>query len=297
MPETERVKPRNMFAEEAIALALDSKWEEALAINQHLVEKHGPDEDAYNRMGKALTELGRLTEAIDAYRRTLEMNAQNTIAQKNMHKLAVMMETKERLGSAAVASIDVDLFTEEPGKSALTVLTEPKHAVTVAVAPGDVVNLETDDGKLNARTVKGVLLGQVDTKIARRLLPLMKTGNRYSAAVARVTEDRIEVMIREEFQSAENVRRSSFPMSASASREDFRPYAKESLLASRGIDAESLSSDDEEGGEEESVVDDDTDLAGMRTLEGEEDFDEEPAADEDEDEDDVDDDSRPEDSY
>ena len=297
MPETERVKPRNMFAEEAIALALDSKWEEALAVNQQLIDKHGPDEDAYNRMGKALTELARLTEAIDAYRRTLEMNAQNSIAQKNMHKLAVMMETKERLGSAAVASIDVDLFTEEPGKSALTVLTEPKHAVTVAVAPGDVVNLETDDGKLNARTVKGVLLGQVDTKIARRLLPLMKTGNRYSAAVARVQEDRIEVMIREEFQSAENVRRSSFPMSASASREDFRPYAKESLLASRGIDAESMSSEDEDGGEEPSVSDDDTDLEGMRTLEGEEDFDEEPAAaDEDEDED-VDEDARPEDSY
>jgi len=287
-----------MFAEEAIALALESKWEEALAVNKQLIDKHGADEDAYNRMGKALTELGNLPEAIDAYRRTLEMNAQNSIAQKNMHKLAVMTETKERLGSAAVTAIDVDLFTEEPGKSALTVLSEPKQAVSVAVAPGDVVKLETDDGKLNARTVRGVLLGQIDTKIARRLLPLMKTGNRYSAAVARVYEDRIEVMVREEFQSAENVRRSSFPTSISSTREDFRPYAKESLLASRGIDAEPLSVDDDETAESDISGDDDSNLEGMRTLEAEEDFDDDTTAtaDDDEDDDDTDDDSRPEDS-
>src|ERR1700722_15021121 len=116
MVEAERIKPRSMYAEEAVALALESKWEDALSVNEQLINKHGPDEDAYNRMGKALTELGRLPEAIDCYRKTMELNEMNTIAQKNLHKLAVMSETKERLGSAAAAAIDVDLFTEEPGK-------------------------------------------------------------------------------------------------------------------------------------------------------------------------------------
>jgi Tetratricopeptide repeat len=300
MVEAERVKPRSMFAEEAVALALESKWEEALAVNEQLINKHGPDEDAYNRMGKALTELGRLPEAIDCYRKTMELNQTNMIAQKNLHKLAVMSETKERLGSAAAAAIDVDLFTEEPGKSALTVLTSPKNMVSVAVAPGDVVNLEPDDNKLNARTVKGVLLGQVDTKIARRLLMLIKSGNRYSAAVARVGEEQIEVMIREEFQSSENVRRSSFPISAASKQSDFRPYAKESLLASREIDAEPAREDDEVSPDPEAIDDDEDDLEGMRTVEGEFD-DEEPAAeleeDEEDDDKDGDEDARPEDQY
>jgi hypothetical protein len=286
-----------MFAEEAVALALESKWEEALGVNEQLINKHGPDEDAYNRMGKALTELGRLPEAIDCYRKTMELNQMNMIAQKNLHKLAVMSETKERLGSAAAAAIDVDLFTEEPGKSTLTVLAVPKAAASTSVAPGDIVNLEPDDNKLNARTLKGVLLGQVDTKIARRLLMLIKTGNRYSAAVARVSDEQIEVMIREEYQSSENVRRSSFPVSAASKQSDFRPYAKESLLSSREIDAESSQDDDEISSDPEAVAGDDESLEGMRTVEGEFD-DEEPAAsaeDEDEEDDDVDEDARPED--
>ena len=160
------------------------------------------------------------------------------------------------------------------------------------------VNLEPDGAQLNARTAKGVLLGQVDVKIGRRLLSLIKTGNRYSAAVARVHDDGIEVMIREEYQSSENVRRSSFPASASI-KADFRPYAKDSLLASREIDAEPLLAEEEGGIDAIDTADDDEDLKGMRTLEGEAD-DEAPAGDdEDEEEDDKDEDTdaRPEDAY
>ena len=46
----ERVKPRSLFVDEAIALALESRWAEALAVNQALVERHGPDEDTLNRI-------------------------------------------------------------------------------------------------------------------------------------------------------------------------------------------------------------------------------------------------------
>jgi len=54
--------------------------------------------------------------------------------------------------------------------------------------------------------------------------------------VARIEDDRIGRIIREIFQAPENSRKSSFPISRNARRDDFRPYAKESLLAERGID-------------------------------------------------------------
>ena len=79
------------------------------------------------------------------------------------------------------------------------------------------------------------MLGDVDSKIARRLVPLIGSGNRYTAVVARVEESQIEIIIREAFQSAENARKSSFPVSRQK-REEFRPYAKDSLLAQRGVD-------------------------------------------------------------
>ncbi len=287
MAEVERVKPRAMYVEEAIQFALESRWSEALAVNRALLERHGEEEETFNRLGKALTELGQPEEALDAYQQSLRINPLNIIAQKNVRKLSALLQAPTRPEGMA-AAIDVDLFTEEPGKSGITVLTPPAGGVDVAVAPGDVVELHVDHGQLRARTVRGIDLGDVDTKLARRLVPLMITGNRYAAAVARVDDRKIEVMIRETYQAPENARKSSFPIARGARREEFRPYAKESLLASRGID-------DESGEEEENLPGGDDaaeELDGMQTVESE--------ADESggfELEDDADEDVRPEDEY
>ena len=288
MAEAERIKPRSLYVEEAIAAALESRWQEALAINRALVEKHGTDEETYNRLGKALTELGQHKEALDSYSSTLELNPLNIIAQKNVRKLQLALASKERVGGSSGA-IDVDLFAEEPGKSALSVLTPPKSGVIVAVAPGDVVELHPGRTGLQAQTARGVVLGDVDNKIARRLLPLMATGNKYSAAVARIDEREIEIIIREAFQSAENARKSSFPISRQKAASEFRPYAKDSLLASRGLD------DDETMEPETDEVPTEEEAAGdSATLTDDV---EEAAPLEEEEDDDADEDKRPEDEY
>jgi tetratricopeptide (TPR) repeat protein len=283
--EAERVKPRSMYVEEAIQAALESRWTDALAINRALVERHGDDDETCNRMGKALTELGEPDQALEAYRRALSLNSLNLIAQKNVRKLEALLESREKL-TGAKGTIDVDLFAEEPGKSALTILNPPKSRVTVTVLPGETVELHVQDGGLQAQTVRGVVLGDVDSKIARRLVPLIETGNRYTAAVARVDEGHIEVIIRESFQSSENARRSSFPVSRQR-REEFRPYAKESLLAQRAVsDEEAEEAEDEAGAlepseEAEALGEDYDETQPLEEIEG----------------DDVDEDVRPEDQY
>jgi tetratricopeptide (TPR) repeat protein len=235
-----------MYVEEAIQLALESRWGDALAVNEALIERHGPDEDTHNRIGKAFTELGKLNKALEAYSAALRLNPLNLIAQKNVRKLSAMLEAKEQVAGSAHA-IDVELFTEEPGKSGLTVLSPPGRGVGVKVAPGDAVQLSANGGALQARTARGVSLGEVEAKLARRLIPLMETGNRYSAAVARADDKEIEIIIREVHQAPENSRKSSFPLSKAARRDEFRPYAKESLLSAREIDAEPLIDEDDEG--------------------------------------------------
>lgn len=278
-----------MFVEEAIQLALESNWQEAVAINRTILDKHGPDEDAYNRLGKALSELGRLEEALEAYGETLKLNPLNVIAQKNQRKLSAMLEQPARV-EGVHASVDVDLFAEEPGKSALTVLSRPSGGVVVQVAPGDPVELAAVGGVLHATTARGVALGDVEAKISRRLIPLMETGNRYSAAVARAEDDRIEIMIREVVQSPENSRKSSFPI-ARGKREEFRPYAKESLLASRGSDWDAIETEEDDSIPGSVSDEGEEDFDGMQTVESDVDdaggdYDEEP-----------DEDVRPEDQY
>ena len=287
----ERVKPRSIYAEEAIQAALESRWQDALAVNQALIERHGADEDTHNRIGKALTELGRLDDALAAYRSALELNPLNLIAQKNVRKLSAMLESKETVAGAA-QTIDVDAFTEEPGKSALTVLTPPAQAVSVKVSPGEVVELRRNGTQLTAETARGVALGEVEAKLARRLVPFMDSGNRYAAAVARVADQVIEIIIREVFQSPANVGKRSFALAKSGRRDEFRPYAKDSLLAARGADEEPLAGEDDEtytaDGNEPS---EDLEEMGMSTFQAEP---EETAA---EAESDDDEEGRPEDEY
>ena len=97
---------------------------------------------------------------------------------------------------------------------------------------------------------------------------------------------KIEIIVRETYQAPENVRKSSFPLSRSARRDEFRPYAKDSLLAAREIDAEQAVDE-----EEEATADPTQELEqmGMSTFQAE--------PDEEEPEDDSDEDTRPEDEY
>ena len=293
MADTEHIKPRGLFVEEAIAAALESRWAEAVAINEALVERHGSDEETYNRLGKAKSELGDLTAALADYQQSLELNAVNLIAQKQVRRITALLEAQAR-PAAAAGVIDVDLFTEEPGKSGRTVLTSRGGPVTSAVAPGDTVELIVAGSQLLAETSRGVSLGAVESKLSHRLRPLIESGNRYSAAVARVEDERIELIIREVHQAPENSRKSSFPISRTAKRDDFRPYAKESLLAERGVDDEAFDEADDDAAVAERAPVADVELAGMQELDDE--F--EPAvAAEAVDEDPDDDDSRPEDQY
>ncbi|MDQ2960355.1 MAG: tetratricopeptide repeat protein [Candidatus Dormibacteraeota bacterium] len=295
MADTERVKPRSLFVEEAIAAALESRWSDAIAINQVLVERHGPDEESYNRLGKAQSELGRLRESLGSYQAALELNSLNLIAQKQVRRVAALLDAETR-PAASAGFIDVELFSEEPGKSGRTVLTPPRDGVPAAVAPGDTVRLIAVGGQLLAETSRGIALGAVESKLSHRLRPLLETGNRYAAAVARVEDDRIEIIVRETHQAPENSRKSSFPISRNIRRDDFRPYAKESLLADRGVGDETFGdgdSDDELTAEQ--AADGHGELAGMQELDDE--FEPAVAAGTADADDADDDDIRPEDQY
>lgn len=295
--ETEHVKPRGLYVEEAIAAALESRWADAVAINEAVMERHGADEETYNRLGKAKSELGSLEDALSAYRSSLELNALNLIAQKQVRRITVLLEARAR-PAAPAGVIDVELFTEEPGKSGRTVLSPPRGggAVGVGVAPGDTAELILSGSQLVAETSRGVALGAVESKLSGRLRPLMEAGNRYSAAVSRVEDDRIELIVREIFQAPENSRKSSFPISRNARRDEFRPYAKESLLSERGIDDEAFGDGEDEGTVQSSAPSDGDDLAGMQELDDE--FEPAVAAGDSEDDSDTDDEeSRPEDQY
>ena len=83
----DKVKTKQERTKAAIALAMQSRWPEAVAVNRSLIDDFPGDLESYNRMGRALTELGRIDEAREAFGRVLEVSPHNTIARKNLDRL------------------------------------------------------------------------------------------------------------------------------------------------------------------------------------------------------------------
>jgi hypothetical protein len=264
----ERIKPRAQYVDEAIELALANRWVEAVQVNRGIMDRFGPDEDTLNRLGKAYTELGQLTEATDAYKGTLKMNPVNPIAVKNLSKLQALRGGQPVPTSKA--KVDVDAFIEETGKTSLTALhVHAEGDPCSKVAGGDPVKLIVAGDTMNVETSRGIYLGHLEHALGRRLIKLLEGGNRYSGAVATCDGGAVKIIVRETYQDPKFFGRPSFPIKRG--RDEFRPYAKESLLT-RNADVEETEEDGEEPAEE---------LDGMHTVESADDEVEVPEADED----------------
>ena len=71
------------YAKEAIALALQSRWQDAIGANEGILELFPEDVETHNRLGRALMEVGKYAAARKAYGRALELDPRNRIAKKN----------------------------------------------------------------------------------------------------------------------------------------------------------------------------------------------------------------------
>jgi tetratricopeptide (TPR) repeat protein len=224
-------RQRRQLGEQAIAHATKGEWEEAVETNRQLLEL-GPDIDAYNRLGKALAELDRHAEALEAYEQALERDATNRIAQRNAERLRLLIaaDTPQN-GKGRTDKAPATLFIEEMGKTGrarLINLAAPR--VLAPLSPGDAVDLVVEGDELQAH-VGGASIGSVEPRIAARLLKLIRGGNRYEAAITTLHEagSELTIIIREVFTHPANFGKVSFPTVASGGG-GVRPYMKGSAL-------------------------------------------------------------------
>jgi tetratricopeptide repeat protein len=226
----EHLKPRSQYADEAVQLAIAGKWDEAVKLNKFIIDSFGADEETQNRLGKALSELGKLKEAKAAYEVALKLNPMNSIAKRNAARINALLHQKEGL-KVGGTRVDLNLFVEEMGKTVITTL-EPGPGVDICskVAAGDVAELKVDGDGIVAETSRGVKLGLLEAKLARRLIKFMRGGNRYQAGVTSCDGNTVKLIVRETYQDPHFAGKPSFPMRRKREVE-FRPYTKESLLA------------------------------------------------------------------
>jgi len=242
--EEEKARLRQRLSKEAIDLALQGRWEEAEVVNRDIIEKFPSDVEAYNRLGRALTESGDFDRAKEAYFKALELAPDNAIAKKNLARLTSLSESMATLHSdpqkassqrTQARRVALDLFITEMGKAGVVNLHNVASGKVLAkMGFGDQVHLEARGQHLIVASQSGEYLGEVEPRQGLRLIKLMQGGNRYDTAILNVEEDKVQVIIKEVYQHPSQVGRPSFLVKAT---EHLRTRIKESLLR-RGIIAD-----------------------------------------------------------
>lgn len=237
-------KPKSAYVDEAVRLAVDARWEEAVELNEFIIQSFGADEGSQNRLGKALTELGRLEDAKSAYDASLAINPLNPVARKNVSKLENLINAKDILKGGPV-KVDLNLFVEEMGKTTTTTLRAAAGDVCSKVAAGDVAELRVDGDGIEIDTVRGVRVGSLEPKLARRLIKFIQGGNRYQAGITSCDGSTVKVIVREAHQDPKFVGKPSFPILRKREA-DFRPYSRERLITTE-VDAFPVDEEEMEG--------------------------------------------------
>jgi hypothetical protein len=234
------VRLKRQRSKYAIDLAMQGLWREAVNANKIILEDFPRDVEAFNRLGRAYTELGEYAQAKKAYRQAAETDPYNVIARKNLQRLSHLGEEVSG-AEGETRKVEPQQFIEEIGKAGVVHLVHlAPTEVRARMVAGDEVFLKIDSVGLSVANGRDEYLGLVEPRHAPRLIKLMEGGNRYSAAVVSSREDRMTVIIREVYQDPGQVGRLSFP---SRGVDENRPHVDERVFK--------LESDFEEGAVEE----------------------------------------------
>jgi tetratricopeptide (TPR) repeat protein len=214
-------------SKQAIALAMEGRWREAVEANKGIIEGFPNDVDSYNRLGRAYMELGEYSLAREAYSRARELDPHSAIAEKNLRRLAHLSATGIAPEEVSYR-VEPHIFIEETGKAGVVKLYRlASKEVLARVDAGDKVNLKIADSNLVVETNRQDYLGLVEPRDSQRLIRLMKGGNQYSATVISASEDNLAVIIREVYQHPSQLGQLSFPSKGFGS---IRSYVSDKIL-------------------------------------------------------------------
>lgn len=223
----ETTRLRRQYTKEAIKLAIESRWQEAVVVNKNILDLFPNEADALNRLGRALMEVGEYAKAKEAYSKALKRDPKNQIAQKNFDRLS-LLQGKDKKKHSKPQKIMPQLFVEEIGKAGVVNLENlAAPPVLARMSAGNQVSLRVRGQSLTVETAEGEYLGKIEARHGLRLIKLIEGGNKYAAAITSVNPDEVKIIIKEVFQHPSQIGQLSFPV---REPEGFRSDLRDTFL-------------------------------------------------------------------
>ena len=198
----------NSLIKSAIREASNNNWEKAKKLNLVILNISKNNIETLNRLGISYMKLSDKVNATKCFKYVLKISPNNMIAQKNLNKLQLNLPEI----TINLSKIDTANLVNETGKSI--------HLKCDIKNSKKILNQGIDTGsKLTIRNEKdsiGIYKGNskiliIENNIAKRISNLINLGNEYSCTVLGVSENSININIKEKFKSIEAMQIISFP--------------------------------------------------------------------------------------
>lgn len=220
--------------QEAIDAALNNNWDNALRLNQELVEKYPSDVETINRLARALAEIGKFGQSKKFYQKVLHIDPYNSIAQKNLKRLSAVKKGYLKTNQTTT-NIKGDTFLEESGKTETSTLEDTAMpSVLAGLRTGDRVNMTPHRNNITIITANGQRVGRIEDSLAKNIAQNLRAGSRFEAFIKSTSlhnapvgkgNSTVEIFIREIHRSRKIT---SSPFSSKSS--SFTPYVREGAL-------------------------------------------------------------------
>jgi tetratricopeptide (TPR) repeat protein len=254
---------KRQMVEQARDVALTGDWEQALDINTRFLERFPRNAEALNRKGRALIELGRLQEAWDTYSEALNADPANMIARRNLQRLEMLasVDVSDRATEEQIPSPRAGVFVEEIGKTWVDELTRAADDPELAtVSPGEQLTFAVENGRVIVSSRAGKVLGELEQRIAQRLIDLLEAGNRYEMYALGMSGHSLRYILREVYQDPAMAGQLGLPRQSRATMDLMREREilsqREEADFSFGDEDEDVEEDDDETEEDEAEEDD-----------------------------------------
>lgn len=194
--------------QEAIKAAVNRNWNEAISLNEKILESLPDDIPTLNRLGIAYSMIGENKTATKHFESVLEIDSHNPIAKNNLYRLKNNKES-----GLANPYLQTVSFIEEPGKSKVVPLVsqgEPKVFSKLNI--GEPVELAPSKHKVKVSDAKNEFVGYLPDNISHRLLELIKAGYKYKTVMKSINPKAPQVFIQETYASKKLKGVPSFPL-------------------------------------------------------------------------------------
>lgn len=255
----QKPKTKKQMNQEALTASLESRWEDALRLNDEFLARFPRSADALNRKGRAFIELHRLTDAREAYSEALKADPANMIARRNLQRLETLYNRAEGQpqGEASADSTipRAAVFIQETGKTWIDQLADAADAGTLAeVSPGDKVQLKVEENRVIVLSDDGIRLGELELRISARIARLTEAGHEFEAYALGISAQSLRVIIRETSRPEGQEGTITFPRQDFASQDLMRE--REQLFLREEGDFDFGDEEDEEVVKDEDDADD-----------------------------------------